>query len=1526
MSCKYTYNGQKFESYQDLVEFLLTTDIDTVNDLLFRKADIQNHVYDQVEAARKSGNLNSDRAKAIDGGPELEANSNQFTTQTLIDSGYFLVDGEAPMFRMSNDAYIAIMKQRMVESGDMTQDQADAWGDNIQNKWGFIADNALDFHKMILGPHEESAYEWGVRAAGTAFSTISAKVQQAEKEIFREVMKRNGIDHRNNINTGKLLKNVNLETELKDMAETLLGHIDYLVVRDNGDIEIFNVKTSIEPYSQWAAAKKEKYKYQMAMLKRMLAYHGINTKNVRLNIIPVQLKYNDSFDAITDIHVQSADAIDMNDAWYSFRKYDNVAAHFIASNADFTQIPNDSLVKVTTQLQHIFPGSNVAAEGIKQTAKDWLDQNWGYCRPERTPEGGYKIIIPDTGEEIKVSDPRSAGKNEELVQIIQDRLNNSTLPFSGELSAYRIRTELENSFRSGIFNPPSGNSDTVRYIKEQFSKYFEVKKTTVDSSGKILYTYKWKVVDSPALDAANIIALQNVDTDQLDIFTISSFSPGTTYSFMGRKNLLGAHITDMNSRNFMLECNYGNIEAVRTLAILNEILPDIGGNVKLGRLQVIGLNNFQTQKGAYFELDSLLPEWQTIIDIVNQNTPANLTNNFKKEGTVCISPEEVLKQTWEEICSQDNLPNYAEIQALGDLIDQKVKADGTVIEGIMSLKTIEAKVEKLEALILRLRELAARQGLNFADSIALINASRANIDTTPLAKLYIAASTALSKYRGDIAISNEEFGEAQEYMMKSTSIGNSSVRRVSYLLQRSIDNIRGQILDTYMPIMDTIKEFYQDCGYTEARNRTIGDQALMFKNLYKLDENGNNTFLFKNPYDMTEDLEPYERKFLKKILYELYKVRCAMTKEEVKFTSAEDPNLPTDMPSQYLYVPLQAASSATKRTNLKDRLIAWGKKIHRLVTHPKEAFSELEGFLDKKAVQDRDSAMADLRVYNPYTRSFINMKEREAFIADKGVGFFETNLENIFVDFLSQQVKTDEFNKLLIRIKGIELALRLKGVDEGNQEEINHTVKAIDDYVSVNVYNKTIMGKNAQQLEAWLTPLRRLVSTVYIGANPVAAIRDTLQGLQENFLMAAIKYQTDINVKDVAFGYATVFKEGVTDLSMMNKLNQFNIKYGFSNFDAANVAERLKSGRTGLMNIDNMLYWTLRAPDYLNRMTLFTAKLHHDGIWNAYSLDENGRLKYNWRLDERFKEFAAGNTDSPEYNKQKALYMSIIREFNQEDDSRKLQYTDDLPDAYTPSQIRAIKTLSESIYGAYDKSSKAKYENIAIGRNLAFFSTWMNGIADNYFKTRQVSESEVQEVIETDYNGNPLFFTPDMSGNTTTEDTGLPVSKHMPLMVQGIIHTFGEAFNELRGVDYNLKEWVKSDIWKNKINQRNYRRLGTDMLVWAFLAWLFKMFITPAYAEHKKLDDGKNIMTNVMAEWLYKASSTSYDTFTGPYSILSYLGNSTNPATYKLQSKILNDAYNFVFGEKTLGQTLMGSQALLRSMQDSYRMYVRDTN
>ena len=112
-------------------------------------------------------------------------------------------------------------------------------------------------------------------------------------------------------------------------------------------------------------------------------------------------------------------------------------------------------------------------------------------------------------------------------------------------------------------------------------------------------------------------------------------------------------------------------------------------------------------------------------------------------------------------------------------------------------------------------------------------------------------------------------------------------------------------------------------------------------------------------------------------------------------------------------------------------------------------------------------------------------------------------------------------------------------------------------------------------------------------------------------------------------------------------LSKLCVKYRLSNTDTARIAERLKSNRQGLSNWDNIAYSSLRAPDFLNRMTLFIAQAMEDGVIDAWEVKDD-ELVYNWKKDKRFSIYAQGESmkNHPDYAKQKGLYRLKIREWN----------------------------------------------------------------------------------------------------------------------------------------------------------------------------------------------------------------------------------------------------------------------------------------
>ena len=564
----------------------------------------------------------------------------------------------------------------------------------------------------------------------------------------------------------------------------------------------------------------------------------------------------------------------------------------------------------------------------------------------------------------------------------------------------------------------------------------------------------------------------------------------------------------------------------------------------------------------------------------------------------------------------------------------------------------------------------------------------------------------------------------------------------------------------------------------------------------------------------------------------------------------------------------------------------------------------------------------DMQAYNRF-RASETTEGRKRLLTRYGKDYFETNLQNLVIDYSYKSLQEEEMNKMLTRAKGILLQLKLTGIREDNQEKFAKTIKHIDDYIKTAVFNRSIMEESSKKIIARLQPLRKAVSTAYIAASPVAAIRDVFGGFLSNVVRTMTKYRTDIDAKDVMWAYQFVLRQGVHSAMSIDLLDKLNSKYLISNINIEQQQEGYKTNRGGITNAGNWMYATLRKPDFLNRMVLFMGKLKHDGSHGAYSIVD-GKLVYNWRMDKRFNLLASNDkSDVEAYNKQKALYLSQIMKFNEENPEANLPVSLDtnLPDGYTQNQIDEIKNLGDTIYGSYNRSTKAMYENLAIGSQFGVFSTWMNGIYDVYLGQRRESSYETQKVQKEDENGNKLWI--DENGNVTTENTGVPYLTDVPLVVQGVLRTLQDTVSEL----YHGRGWegIKQNILSNPMQMRNWRRILSDALVAMLLHWLFEELINPAYKEHKKTGDGKDVLTNAVIELLYKGSSSSFEEFKGPLPILDYVMNNTSPASVKWGAKVYNDIGGFLFGDTTFGELVTKSQALPRSLQDTYKMYKRDT-
>lgn len=1539
--CNYTLVGKRQynHSYDELIKILKKSP-QLAYDILYSKDyNRQTRVVDRLSELKESGKRKfkkefSDRVDVINGCAEV--NTSGYTTQSFIDSGLYTdQSGNQIMPVLQIDDYIERM-QALYESKGLSKDEIKQHISVLKNSWKRIAEDGRDFHKIILKQGKDTSYsQTEDNTKGTSFEHLSDVIyDKAYNDIFSQVYLGNGRESRElgDDSSPVILKNINLSAKLIGRDDTITGHIDYIVVKPNGSVEVFNIKSSHESPAFWDQAKKEKYRNEFALLSRILQYNGINTNDIRFNIIPVTFKYDDQFQNINNIVVNRAECYSHNKGAFVMQESMKLAQRFIASNAETITINDSSVDTVNKQLSAVFPKRDIKADGITSTIEEYIDKNWSYWVQGEQPDTGWNLSIDGTVYHVKSSEVRS--RNKEAVEIIRQNQDKLLGVDSGKLSARGIVNQIGEFRRFGF--PKFGND----YLDRLFLPYFE--KSVVNVNGKDKYNYLWQVVKNDTLDNCNIIMFKNSLTGQANFITLSGLNLDQVHSFDGRTNILGFHLNDLqgmdNQGRQLMKATYGNIETMRTMFLINEIIPQLGDDVKLGDLTIIGGLGGTIQSQQY-PIQLVVSNFVKAQEVLNKKDPnLNIGNNFSTIEH--ISPVSLLiNEFWDILHESPNLGN-TDFESLKELISGsdvdglQHLINGTAVDSLASAESTDVQIQRLEELIKKLNIILSQQQIslspntiiNYATGQDKLADSERNELVTSCCKLLLNASITLDRLSGIIRISEKDLSETERLLARPQNISNSQVRIISKLLQDAIHSISNKLEPQISDFNLACLEYYEAKGYSKARNAIIGDQSRVFKHLYQqIDDE----LFFKNPYDPTSDLDADDRKFLKKALFEINKIR--FKDNNFPYKSENDPALKSFIKSTpgYLWVPLEKASSSTRWSNPGKYFDDFKRRVQGYCKNPTLFFKEMyEDILSEEDEEKINSDIENMQAYNRFriaepTLSGQPRKGRQRLFEMYGKDYFETNLQNLVIDYSYKNLQEEEMNRMLTRAKGILLQLKLTGVRENDPDKFAKTIKHIDDYLKTAVFNRSIMEESSKRIIARLQPLRKAVSTAYIAASPIAAIRDTFGGFLSNIVRSMTKYRTDIDAKDVMWAYQFVLRQGVHSAMTIDLLDKLNSKYLISNINIEQQQEGYKTNRGGITNAGNWAYATLRKPDFLNRMVLFMGKLKHDNSHRAYSIVD-GKLVYNWRMDGRFDLLASNDKSNMEaYNKQKALYLSQIMKFNEENPGANLPVSLDtnLPDGYTQSQIDEIKNLGDTIYGSYNRSTKAMYENLALGSQFGVFSTWMNGIYDVYLGKRRESSYETQQVQKEDENGNKLWI--DDNGNITTEDTGVPYLTDIPLIVQGVWRTLHDTISEL----YHGRGWegIKENIINSPMQMRNWKRIGSDLLVALLLYWLFDEVVSPAYKEHKKKGDGKDILTNAAIELLYKGSSNSFEEFKGPLPILDYLMNNTSPASVKWGVKVYNDIGGFLFGDTTFGELVTKSQALPRSLQDTYKMYKRDT-
>ena len=1389
---------------------------------------------------------------------------------------------------MVKEDYIDSEVIRISKEQNITEDEARELVKKVLNNWKLIEEDSLIFHSLFTSNNIGNLAEFENQQELT--KRISTQIVDKLHGRMQDFIRDLRFKHPD----ATILTNINLRTPIKDSEKELLGHIDYLVIDKRGTLHLYNFKTSHTHYNKWASVKQEKYKAQLAFLKQMLANKGVQVKNMSLNIVPVHVEYSEDFEKINDIHVFSPINHNLNKfSSPSLNKYFNKAKYFIESNIPEVEDLSQGIKEANNIIQATFPTLNIKSEGIATSAKDWIKNapDSGdastpiIIKPSEDKDYAYDLILSGTVHKIKSA--KRIENNKEIEEKVIEHL--SELEDNKDFITQQLKSVLDKAIKVGFIDLTKHRvfkKDMENLLKSVFEKY--IAKTDKDES---IWSFDDSLIDQ------NIFLFTNRNTGQTDVITLSHLNLNSIIKIKGNDNILGAYKRD--GQTDTLTSHYGNIETIRTLLLLNSIYPELeSSNMKLGQIKVIS---------------------PTMGSHIRSYDIGNLVKNYLPEII------QTVKENNQELTIQNNLKAAEIVDKVTILLDEynsimENKSENTkdiyATMGFEELQSADSKAAQILAIRNILDQLFDHYGRIPASEIERNAREKNNITD----KLFVLVSDAYKYLTGEYPSYSKKLTWADIELTTAPTVPNKNINTVVTNFLMTADSIAENTMSQWQKYRPSFMSFYKAIGYTAAQNATLGNQASQFNNLYALDANGKRTMMFKNPYKMDNDLKPEERTLLKAVLANLYEVRRTFNprlKEIVNIEKYIEKN-----PS-YLQVPLMRASTATilQRTeNIKNA----GKNLAKVALHPEKYWDEFVEKLMPEEAEEMNEGAETLSLINNFEKQQ-DQEYRKKLIQKHGVDYFETNLEDILLEVLNKYVQVDKMNTFLIGTKNLIFQLEMIEGLSGTKDIIDEEIKYIKDYLKVNVFQRSIMGETGQKITSALTPVKRFVSMINLAGNVVSAIRDSEQGLVENFVRTFTKFQTDLEAKTVRDAYAYVVTHGVSNAMNITKLSALCAKYRISNTDLNRITERLRTGRGGMLNADNWAYATLRSPDFMNRMVLFVARCMQDGCWEAMTVEDD-ILKYNWKRDKRFEVYASGNKEHPEYKKQRSLYLSKVQEYNEEHPENQLEYDENneihLPEPYSRKEILSIRNVDRNIYGSYDKSMKAMGEHTATWWAFGMYTTWMNGIYNNYFMKPGVSQiSQRKMVQQRNDNGELLFF--DENGGLTIENTGEPYVKGVPMIVQGIYYTNKQMFKILQEDGFKaMKKYLKED----PIAWQNFKKELSDLIISLLYLALIKIALSGEYKDYKKTMKDNPVIQNLVTEVLYKSTSRAWDSFQGPLNILNFVGENMNPPIYQIPIKLITDSGKFLFGDKTFGQLVTGNLAIGRSYSDTYNAWLRSQN
>lgn len=1287
----------------------------------------------------------------------------------------------------------------------------------------------------------------------------------------------------------------------------LNGLIDYLSIDQEGTPHITEIKTSKLQINKWDQVKVLSNNYILG-IKRQLLSNYLFTENSRLNLFNVVIPESISQSGKLNLYSLNFEHTDQSLSTGPLAYSTGTISSNLRSLLPARFIRDEATVgKMSKQIQDtlnaMFPKYSFRTkrlvDDIDKIVNDAIKRANG--NPKVYISNRLDVLSPRIEEDTTIPgwEERFRKKVEEYMQ----RWNSSKDSWMNDL----IKS----------INSSKGRRETKLNLGKNYEKNIDL--------DRIINKYlnpEWVLLNNtniPELAETGILLFRNNLSNVVEAISIT-INDLNQLNDLGRGNtLLGKFKKNehLQNDNKVLKATTSNIETIKALVVINSL----GKELKDIELNNIMVYNPWSDKGDFVSLKRAVYNFDLLIDEVSKLMPSMDKNKIKVSDTWKTIYTELMDKTKTNI--DNNLRNDIESFKLND-------------------ETMKSANDKLQWFI-KFRD----KMLENYPSLTKVDQTKVPDFTNPENYVYYLVSLGVSYYSGlndvfDYDVPRYGFswadalhiiktviftGKSEEvdpngkkivgfmqgsHFNTTDSLPSEAWNRLHGLITIASNSITSMFSKEQALITKATDKFYSDLGRSDLQKVLIGNADKYYEPLYEQYKGKVSQELkLQNPWDNKSNLNTSQREYLKTILFTFYKYGNPKYKIETLEEFEKHPSFNEIIKeNHFFYIPLAKKVGLSK---LGTKLTTnWFRQFIGKFQDDIRDQLDARNIMEEQRVASYEVINGFKRMYNQFEAQH-DERHRDSLIEKYGSEFFEINLDTLALKYVFENIREKEFNRVLPNIHCALTVMKFHGWSTGKSEELNKALEDFYDQLKISVYGASIIDKEeGADVLASIKKVQKLASIMALALRPSLLVKEMVVGSIKNVSYAWSKVYGDdtFNEKTLTKAYKLV---ATPDSETYDLIDSLNMEYRFVNYDMNHIVDRKKVDRYGLEFFSNNLYWFNRAPDYINRMSLFLAKMLHDGSYQAHTLNKDGQLIYDPAKDKRYSyyfekrkeyKFEYHKTDL-EYNKQRNLYLTALEIYNTERAvlSREPldEKTDKLPQAYTSKEKDSIKNFSDMAYGFYDHERTPLEKNTAKGILFGQFLTyWPSklryyfGLPDQksprgfmsqkYIIDEKGDKIYLWEKREYDDEGN-LYVSHVTEDKLAKEDPKIPANTWNGMPSEGLAYSLGLTIRDL--------------ITKGSLEDVNPDRLNKAKLALHDLLVAMLMIIL-SHAMYSKNEDGK-IPYKEMGEFEKLAMNTMIKSFGEFDPISSGFGAlSWTPAFVSIMGNTYADFKSLVSGKSDL--------------------------